>query len=386
MTAEPRPVDRCFWTPGVWMLTALMAAAALTLILRFAFGLGMVTNLDNAHPWGIWIGIDVAAGVALAAGGFTTAFLGHILGRHYYEPVTRPALLTAALGYTMVAFAVFVDLGRSWAIWKFLVFQNHRSVLFEVGICVMTYLLVLWIELLPAVAARLGRRVRLLGWIDRGVRKTMGAFIILGVVLSCCHQSSLGSLMVIAPTKLHPLWYTPWLPLHFLLSAIAVGFPMVVVETGLATRSLHLDSEMPVLVPLSRLAAAALGVALVVRLGDFVARESHLFIDGSGASISLLVELVLGGVLPLIMLLIPAVRRSRGGLFVAAALVVLGVLINRINVFVVALSPPFAEHAYVPAAGELIITAGSVAALMFLYRAAVTYLPILSARKLEEVH
>jgi Ni/Fe-hydrogenase subunit HybB-like protein len=368
------------------MLTALMAAAALTLILRFAFGLGMVTNLDNAHPWGIWIGIDVAAGVALAAGGFTTAFLGHILGRHYYEPVTRPALLTAALGYTMVAFAVFVDLGRSWAIWKFLVFQNHRSVLFEVGICVMTYLLVLWIELLPAVAARLGRRVRLLGWIDRGVRKTMGAFIILGVVLSCCHQSSLGSLMVIAPTKLHPLWYTPWLPLHFLLSAIAVGFPMVVVETGLATRSLHLDSEMPVLVPLSRLAAAALGVALVVRLGDFVARESHLFIDGSGASISLLVELVLGGVLPLIMLLIPAVRRSRGGLFVAAALVVLGVLINRINVFVVALSPPFAEHAYVPAAGELIITAGSVAALMFLYRAAVTYLPILSARKLEEVH
>ncbi len=386
MTAEPRPVDRRFWTPGVWVLTALVSAAAVTLIIRFGFGLGTVTNLDNAHPWGIWIGVDVAAGVALAAGGFTTAFLGHILGRRHYQPVTRPALLTAALGYTMVAFAVFVDLGRSWAIWKFLVFQNHRSVLFEVGICVMTYLLVLWIELVPAVARRLGRRVRLLGWLDLGVRKTMGVFIILGVVLSCCHQSSLGSLMVIAPTKLHPLWYTPWLPLHFLLSAIAVGFPMVIVETGLATRSLRLDSEMPVLVPMSRLAAAALGVALAVRLGDFVARRSYLFIDGSGASISLLVELALGGVLPLILLVIPAVRRSRGGLFLAAALVVLGVLMNRVNVFAVALRPPFAEHAYVPAVGELIITAGSVAALLLLYRAAVTYLPILSARKLEEVH
>jgi Ni/Fe-hydrogenase subunit HybB-like protein len=386
VTAEPRPVDRRFWTPGVWVLTALVSAAAVTLIIRFGFGLGTVTNLDNAHPWGIWIGVDVAAGVALAAGGFTTAFLGHILGRRHYQPVTRPALLTAALGYTMVAFAVFVDLGRSWAIWKFLVFQNHRSVLFEVGICVMTYLLVLWIELVPAVARRLGRRVRLLGWLDLGVRKTMGVFIILGVVLSCCHQSSLGSLMVIAPTKLHPLWYTPWLPLHFLLSAIAVGFPMVIVETGLATRSLRLDSEMPVLVPMSRLAAAALGVALAVRLGDFVARRSYLFIDGSGASISLLVELALGGVLPLILLVIPAVRRSRGGLFLAAALVVLGVLMNRVNVFAVALRPPFAEHAYVPAVGELIITAGSVAALLLLYRAAVTYLPILSARKLEEVH
>ena len=385
MSAARRPVDRPFWTPGVWVLLALMGAAALALAIRFSLGLGAVTNLDNAHPWGIWIGIDVATGVALAAGGFTTAFVGHILGRHYYEPVTRPALLTAALGYAFVAFGVFADLGRSWAIWKFLVFQNHRSVLFEVGMCVLTYLLVLWVELIPVAAERLGGRITLLSRLARGVRKIMGPLIILGVVLSCCHQSSLGSLMAIAPTKVHPLWYTPLLPLHFLLSAIAVGFPMVVLETGLATRSLRLESEMEVLSRLSRFTIATLGVYLAVRLGDFVARGAYTHLDGSAVSVSFLFELVLCGVVPLVLLLIPPVRHSRGGLFVTAVLVVAGVLLNRVNVFVVSFHPPFATHAYVPAIGELVVTTGCVAALLFLYRVGVTHFPVISARKLEEV-
>jgi Ni/Fe-hydrogenase subunit HybB-like protein len=153
-------------------MLAFMIAGGLTLVARYAGGLGYVTNLDNAYPWGLWIAVDVATGVALAAGGFTTAFLAHILHRHRYRAVIRPALLTAALGYTFVAIGVFVDIGRSWAIWKFLIFQNHLSALFEVGMCVLVYMMVLWIEFLPVAAERFGARVPILAFLNRILDKT----------------------------------------------------------------------------------------------------------------------------------------------------------------------------------------------------------------------
>jgi Ni/Fe-hydrogenase subunit HybB-like protein len=193
----------------------------------------------------------VASGVALAAGGFTTACPGPYLGRHYYEPVVRPALLTAMLGYTFVVLGLLVDIGRSWAIWKPMIHWNPNSVLFEVAMCVMFYLNVLYIEFLPIVVPSSSRagstcpgRWPVLNGPSTACSvwpmhpgQVMWVFIIAGVVLSCMHQSSLGSLMLVAPTKLHPLWYTPMLPLLFLTSAIAVGYPMVVFETTLATSS-----------------------------------------------------------------------------------------------------------------------------------------------------
>jgi Ni/Fe-hydrogenase subunit HybB-like protein len=385
MSHHPAPVRRPFWTPGVLVMVGFMIAGALALVYRFAGGLGAVTNLDNAYPWGLWIGVDVASGVALAAGGFTTAFLGHVLGREYYEPVTRPALLTAALGYTFVAFGVFVDIGRSWAIWKPVIFQNHDSALFEVAICVMTYLSVLWIEMIPVLAERFGEKIKILGTLNRHLSKFMGVFIILGVVLSCMHQSSLGTLLVIAPTKVHALWYTPWLPLLFLLSAFAVGYPMVAVETTLATSSLKLESEMGVLSRLTRFTVLALGAYLALKIGDLIARGAYVhLLDGSGASIAFLAEVGLGGVLPWALLLAPGVRASRRGLFTASLLVVGGVLLNRVNVFITAFAPPFADHAYYPAVGEILVTLGCAATIMFLYRVGVTFLPVLSARKIEE--
>ena len=380
----PQPIDRPFWTPGVLVLLALMLAGGAALAARFIGGLGAVTNLDNATPWGLWIGVDVASGVALAAGGFTTAFLAHILGRHYYEPIIRPALLTAALGYTFVAFGVFVDIGRSWAIWKPVFFQNHNSALFEVAMCVMTYLAVLWIEFIPVLAERFKHKLRFLAALDRGLGKTMWVFTILGVVLSCMHQSSLGTLMVIAPTKVHELWYTPMLPLLFLTSAVAVGYPMVIFETTLATSSLKLDSEMKILEPLSRFVVYTLGLYLVLKVGDLMYRGAytHLF-EGSVESIFFIVELGIGVVLPWLMLLSKTVRRSRRALFAAATMIVFGVLLNRINVFIVAYSSPVSASSYFPSLPEIMITAGFIAAIMFLYRLFVTYLPVLSAKKLE---
>ena len=391
---HPYPLRTRFWTPGVVTLAFLMAAGAVAVIARFTGGIGYVSNLSTARPWGIWIGVDVASGVALAAGGFTTAFLAHIIGRHYYEPVVRPALLTAMLGYTFVVLGLLVDIGRSWAIWKPTIFWNFNSVLFEVAMCVMFYLHVLYIEFLPVVTEQFKGRVNLPGPLsalngpveallelaDKILDKIMWVFIIAGVVLSCMHQSSLGSLMLVAPTKLHPLWYTPILPLLFLTSAIAVGYPMVVFETTLATKSMNLDSEMKVLTPLTRFTVILLGLYLALKVGDMVVRETYVYLfDGTAQTNSFLVELIVGVAIPWLMLLSEKIRRSRQWLFVACAMIVGGVLLNRVNVFVVGYRPPVSESHYFPAVGEILITVGLISALMFLYRFLVTYLPVLSA-------
>lgn len=398
MTHQAAPVKAKFWTPGVVVLAVLMAAAAVTIVARFIGGIGYVSNLTTARPWGLWIGVDVASGVALAAGGFTTAFLAHILGRRYYESVVRPALLTAMLGYTFVVLGLLVDIGRSWAIWKPIIYWNPTSVLFEVALCVVCYLTVLYIEFLPIVVERFKERVRLPGpWAafnspvqrllqlaDTVLPKIMWFFIIAGVVLSCMHQSGLGSLMLIAPTKLHPLWYTPMLPLLFLTSAIAAGYPMVVFEATLATTSLKLDSEMTVLTPLSRITIFVLGLYLALKVGDMVVRGTYVYLfDFTAQTNSFLAEMVLGVLVPWLMLLSPAVRRSRRWLFTACTMIVGGVMVNRLNVFVVGYRPPISEANYSPAIGEILVTAGLIAALMFVYRILVTYLPVLNKAEQE---
>jgi Ni/Fe-hydrogenase subunit HybB-like protein len=393
MSHQAAPVRAKFWTPGVVVLFVLMIAGAVTIIARFTGGIGYVSNLTTARPWGLWIGVDVASGVALAAGGFTTAFLANIMGRHYYEPVVRPALLTAMLGYTFVVLGLLVDIGRSWAIWKPMFFWNSNSVLFEVAMCVMFYLNVLYIEFLPIVVEGFKGRVNLPGplsslnklletvlkLLDKILPKIMWIFIILGVVLSCMHQSSLGSLMLIAPTKLHPLWYTPILPLLFLTSAIAVGYPMVVFEATLATSSLKLDSEMKILTPLTRITIFLLGLYLALKIGDMVVRGTYVYLlDGTAQTNAFLIELILGVLAPWLMLLSPTVRQSRRWLFIACTMIVSGVLINRMNVFVVGYRPPVSAANYFPAIGEILVTVGFIAALMFVYRFLVTYLPVLN--------
>ncbi len=396
--AKPVPVEARFWTPGVMVLVAFMLTGIPFVIARYMGGLAAVTNLDEAHPWGIWIGIDVATGVALAAGGFTTAALAHIFGRHQYEAVTRPALLTAMLGYTVVALGLAVDVGRTWALWYPIIYWQPNSVLFEVAMCVVIYLNVLYVEFIPIVVERFKGNLSLPGALgsfnniidallrlaDRILGKVMWIFIIAGVVLSCMHQSGLGSLMLIAPTKLHPLWYTPMLPLFFLISALAVGYPMVVFETSIATGSLKLEDEMEVLTPLTRFTIFLLGAYLALKLFDMVNRKTYVYLlEGTVQSKAFIVEMLVGVIIPWLMLLNPRVRRSRRALFIACTLIDCGVAINRVNVFLVGFQPPFAEKAYFPAVGELAVTAALISGLIFFYRVGVTYLPVISARRLE---
>jgi Ni/Fe-hydrogenase subunit HybB-like protein len=390
---NPVPVKRKFFTPGVIILCVLALNAIVFLAIRFFFGIGAVTNLDNQYPWGIWIGIDVAAGVALAAGGFTTAALGHVMHREEYAAIIRPALLTAMLGYTFVAMGVLVDLGRWYYIYHPIYMWNGNSALFEVGICVMIYLTVLYIEFLPIVTERFIGKVNLPGILsnlnklidkilrvlDRGLAKTMFIFIIAGVVLSTLHQSSLGTLMVIAGPKMHPLWQTPILPLLFLLSAIAVGFPMVIFESLIASRSLKLKSEMHILSKLGGMIAPLLGLYLAFKIGDMVIRETFVYLtEFNTASIMFTIEILFGVVIPLRMLLSPKVLKSPSLLFTAAALVVAGVLLNRINNFIVAYTPPYADYSYFPSIGEISVTVGFVAILVLLYRFFVINFPVVS--------
>jgi Ni/Fe-hydrogenase subunit HybB-like protein len=383
-----------FLTRGVWVLIALASTGLLMLAIRFIFGLGAVTNLDNQYPWGLWIGVDVATGVALAAGGFTTAFVAHVLHHHKYEVIVRPALLTAMLGYTFVALGVCVDLGRYYNIWHVLLpsYWQGNSALFEVGMCVCIYLTVLYLEFLPIVCERFAGRVNLPGFLgalnkpldkilflaEAALNKVMIVFIIMGVVLSCAHQSSLGTLMVIAPNKLHALWHTPILPLQFLLSAFAVGLSMAIFESLLASRSLKREMEMRVLSPLGRIIPFLLIIYLGSKVVDMVNRESwRLALEPTLQAAAFWVEVIVGVLLPLGIFLSHRLRRKPGFLFAAAAMVVFGVALNRVNVFIIGYKPPFADGPYVPAIPEFLVTVGLVSLLVLIYRAWIFIFPIL---------
>lgn len=384
---QPLPVNRKLLTPGVFVLLVLIFIGVCFAAYRFIFGLGSVTNLDQQHPWGLWIAIDVCTGVALAAGGFTTAALAHIFHREHYHAITRPALLTAALGYTFVGIGLMADLGRYYNIWHpaWPTMWQGNSVLFEVGMCVMCYLTVLYIELLPIVCERFidDLRFPMLGRIcaaiKRVVDKTMFLLIIAGVVLSCLHQSSLGNLMVIVPSKVHPLWWTPILSLLFLLSAIAVGFPMAIFESIYASWSLKLKPEMHILGALAKYVPIILGAYLAFKVGDLVIRGAWVHIDASPQGLMFLIEMIVGLIIPFFMLLSPRVRSTPRLLFIAALMIIVfGVLLNRVNVFLVAFQPPYATKSYFPAIGEFAVTIGLGSLLILIYRIIVTYFPVIS--------
>ncbi len=394
----PRTRPR-FFTPGVWVVTAVAIIGAAALAARFVVGLGAVTNLSDAYPWGLWIAIDVACGVALAAGGFTTAFVAHLLHREQFHPLVRPALLTAMIGYTFVALGVMTDLGRFWAMWHVMLpwMWQGNSVLFEVAICVMTYLTVLYIEFLPIVCERFIGRVRLPGplarldrsvdrmlrVLDAGIGRVMTVFIILGVVLSCMHQSSLGTLMVIAGPKLHPLWQSPMLPMFFLLSAFAVGFSMVIFESLLASRSLGLEPEIDALARLASFIPVLLGIYAAAKVIDLLNRGAvGSLVQPTPAAGLFMLEFIGGVVLPFALLMRQRLRHSPRGLLTAASLVIFGVIANRLNVFLLAYTPTIEGERYYPAFAEFAVTAGFIAMIVLIYRFIVLNFPVIE--RLEE--
>jgi Ni/Fe-hydrogenase subunit HybB-like protein len=353
------------------IFAVIMLLGIYSTYVRFFHGLGAATNLSDKFPWGIWIGFDVLCGVMLAAGGFTLTAAVHILNIKRWHPIVRPTILTAFLGYVLVSVALLFDLGRPYNIWHPLIMRNPHSVMFEVAYCVMIYTTVLSLEFSPIVLERFH--------MDKAIRVIKGILIplvILGVILSTLHQSSLGTLYLIMPTKLHPFWYSPLLPVFFFLSAICVGLAMTIFESTMSSKHFGRELELPILRELGGVLLVMLSVYGVLRAEDLIHRGVVPMMFKPGYEMYLFwVEIMLSVMVPVILLSIKKVRNTPGGLYLVAVMVVLGFITNRLNVSVTGMETAAGLH-YIPKWTEAAITAAIIAAGFFLFAMAVKYLPI----------
>jgi len=348
-------------------------------IIRYGSGLGAVSNLSAGRPWGFWISFDLYCGVALAAGGFTLAAVVYIFNLKKYHPVVRPAVLTAFLGYLLVIFALLVDVGQPWYIWHVIINWNIHSPLFEVAVCVMAYTTVLALEFSPALFERLNWHVPL-----RLIRAIQIPLVITGVVLSTLHQSSLGTMLLMMPETLNALWYTPILPLLFLISAIAVGLAMVIFETTLSTRAFGHKLSLDILSGLGRVIPYVLGLYLLLKLVDLgVSGELGLVFTAYPDNLLWWAEMIIGVILPIILFSMPTVRQSRKGVFWSAGLVILGLIFNRFNASMLALAMR-PGYTYFPHWMEIAISLGLVVVALIVFQIVIRLLPVVHLEEREE--
>lgn len=349
--------------PGLLRITfwkvvgvVLMVAAFVAAIERYALGLGATTNLADTFPWGLWIGFDILVGVGLAAGGFTIAAAVYIFNIERFRPILRPTILTAFLGYLLVIAGLMVDLGRPWAIWHALIYWNPRSVMFEVAWCVMLYTAVLALEFSPVVLERFRLKRAL-----KVVKTITIPLVVLGVILSTLHQSSLGSLFLIIPSRMHPLWYSNIIPFLFIISCVAAGLCMTIFESFLSSRAFGREIELPLLSQLARVVVVVLALYFTVRIQDLISRDAlHYVFEPSYQSIMFIGEIVLGVLVPLALLLFEKVRSSKTGLFYSSVLVLMGFVAHRMNTAITSMEQ-WPTRTYIPSWQELSITLGLAA-------------------------
>jgi Ni/Fe-hydrogenase subunit HybB-like protein len=384
---QPSPVGGPILTKSFAWLIGLLAVGLAVMAWRFAAGLGATTGLSHGYPWGIWIALEVVTGTALACGGYAVAILCYVLNKGEYHPLVRPAILTSALGYTMAALAIIIDVGRYWNIFKIPIRAdqwNLTSVLLEVALCVMAYVVVLWIELSPAFLEKWKERSE--GALKTIADKTypvlnrlMVVIIALGLLLPTMHQSSLGSVMLISGPKLHRLWFTPMLPLLFLISCVGMGYAMVVFESSIAVRVFKRKAETTMLGRLSGAMIPALALYVVLRLGDIIFRGQL----GAAFAFDLYsflfwIEIALF-VVPILMLTTRERRMRPRVQFDAAIFMILGGALYRFNTYLVAFDPG-PGWSYFPTLWEVLVSAGIVALEIMAYVYIVKRYPILAGR------
>ncbi len=384
MKVKAEPMNKNLWTGGFKLGVFFIAIGALVAIYRFIFGIGAVSNMSDGSPWGLWIAFDVVIGIALAAGGFTTAALVYIFNKGKYSPLVRPAVLTALLGYGLAGFSIILDIGRWWQVYNPLLPGNWQgnSAMFEVAICVMLYLSILVIEFIPVMTERWkknekGFLKKISTFVEPLLNKVIMLFILLGVVISTLHQSSLGSLMLLAKYKLHPLWFTPWLPLMFLISAIAVGFPVVVVESTLSARAFGKKPESHLFKGILKFTPWVLGFYLILRLWDIV-YYGKLSMLASKMGLLYILELSLFAIIPIILLSLKSYKENPKKLLNISILIIAGLMLNRFNTFLIAFKTRPGWGAYFPSIGELLISAMLVSILFVGYKVLANYFPVIA--------
>jgi Ni/Fe-hydrogenase subunit HybB-like protein/Fe-S-cluster-containing dehydrogenase component len=381
---QPAPVGGRLLTFPVIVLATLVAIGVAGIVWRLVAGLGATTNLNDGYPMGLWIAFDVVTGTALACGGYAMALLVYVANRGRYHPLIRPALVTSAFGYSLGGLSVLIDIGRPWNFYKIPTFfgeWNFNSILLEVALCIMLYTMVLWIEVSPIFLDRCcqngtGRVKSFALKLSPKLEKILPYAIALGLLLPTMHQSSLGSLMLLAGTRLHPLWHTPLLPLLFLISCVGMGYAVVTVESTLSARAFGLPSETKMLRGLAAPAGFVLLAYAVVRGVDVVLRDKLELVTRMDAFSQLfLTEIGLFIVAGLGLLAFGRIARV-GVLFTIAVAVILAGSLYRFSTYLIAFDPG-PQWSYFPAIPEFAVTIGLIAGEILGYILLVKRFPVL---------
>ena len=370
---------------------ALWAFFGLGMVLtawRLVAGLGATTGMNDGYPFGLWIALDVVTGTALACGGYAVAILGYVLNRGRYHPLVRPALLASALGYSMAGIGVFLDVGRWWMLWKVPLYFWHwnlNSALLEVALCVMAYTVVLWIELAPAFLEKwqdtAGPILRSVSRHALTILKRTSIWIIaLGLLLPTMHQSSLGTMMLLAGSRLHPLWRTPLVPLLCLVSCVGMGYAVVVVESAMQAAVFKRPIDLGMLASLAAAIVPLQVVFVVLRLADLAWRGNlGLFFSGDPRGVIAAFEFVLF-LAPVVMLASPERRHDLGHLFRAALAMLLAGAVYRFDLYLVAFMPG-GHWSYFPTVSELFIAVGLIVTEVIVYLEIVKRFPNLAGHQ-----
>lgn len=360
-----------FWS----IIQILLGLGAIGVIVaKLVWGLGAVTNLSDNWPWGLWVAFDVGVYIAAAAGGFVLAALVYIFRIEKFRPLVKPAILIAALCYTIGALGIAVDLGRTPLIVHPLWMWQTGSIMFEVAWCVMMYLTVLYLEFSPNIFERFG---------FKSAAKVQHALAIplvtFGILLSFLHQSSLGALFLITPDQ-HPLWHQPLMGYLFVISAMALGLAVLTFFSLIMAKSWKLTARVDILSKLMPIAAWILVFYMGVRFFDLAqgGNLSAFTMDEFGALF--IAEISLGIIIPVILIFIKKVRESRSGLMWSSGLIIVGIMINRISTLVISHAPARVGE-YFPTVWEFVFTIGLIAGAMYVFRLAAKYLPVFSEQQ-----
>ena len=364
-------------TPVRCLLLALVGLCLGVVVLRLFTGYQYVTNLTDQTPWGLWIGFDVLVGVALAGGGYSTAFLVGGLRYQKYQGIARSALLTSLLGYLLVMAGLFLDIGQWPHFWRPFVSWGYTSPLFEVFWCISIYTTILTLEFHEVITERMVRSVH------NYVVKAVPVLVILGLIFPMMHQSSLGALFLIAKSKMFPLWWSELLPLYFLLSSFFVGSAMVYVESDLARRAYGHEHEHWIMKGLTRVGGRIMIVYLLLKVVDITLKgEWNLLFLNTLQSNMFLLEMVLGVILPLGIVFSKLADRKYG-LLAYSWLVVIGVVMNRLNCVFTSM---YVTGDYFPSILEVSVSIGLIAAGCIIYSFFVENFHILGRRFARQVN
>jgi len=373
--SEYAPLGGKILTKPFMFFAVLFLIAVAFLAVRFLFGLGAVTNLSDGYPWGIWIVIDVMVGTAFGCAGYAIAILVYVLNKGQYHPLIRTAVLAGLFGYLLGGTAVMIDLGRYWQFYTLMWpgYVHLNSVMLEVAWCVMAYIVVLMVEFSPTVLERFGLKNA-----QQKLSKVMFLVIAVGILLPTMHQSSLGTMAVVAGNQISPLWQTMLLPPLFLISALLMGYAIVPFESFLASLGLSRPLETKLLGKLTKVMLVVTGFYLLLRFGDLLWRGAlGLAFVGDLDSIMFWIENALF-VIPILLLAKQANRNSPRLIFLSAVSLLLAGSIYRINTYIVGYHP-FAGGTwhYFPSVGEIMVTVGIFSLEVMLYMIVVKTLPVL---------